>query len=123
MAHRSAAELEAERLLIEAAQRDRAAFAPLYERYVDQIFAYAHTLTRNRELAEDVTAATFAKAIEDLPRFQWRGVPYSAWLDRVAANMVARQARRRPTIQLDGHEPAGGVSPEQIVEQRARESE
>ena len=41
MAHRSAEELEAERLLIEAAQRDRAAFAPLYERYVDQIFAYA----------------------------------------------------------------------------------
>jgi RNA polymerase sigma-70 factor (ECF subfamily) len=123
VAHRSADELEAERLLIEAAQRERAAFAPLYERYVDQIFAYAHTLTRNRELAEDVTAATFAKAIEDLPRFQWRGVPYSAWLYRVAANMVARQARRPATLQLDGHEPAGGVSPEQIVEQKARESE
>ncbi len=67
MAHRSAEELEAERLMIEDAQRDRAAFAPLYERYVDQIYAYAHTLTRNRELAEDVTASTFAKAIEDLP--------------------------------------------------------
>ncbi|HSP65664.1 MAG TPA: sigma factor, partial [Candidatus Deferrimicrobium sp.] len=77
MAHRSAEELEAERLLVEAAQRDRAAFAPLYERYVDQIYAYAHTLTRNRELAEDVTASTFAKAMEDLPRFEWRGVPYS----------------------------------------------
>src|ERR1035437_1715797 len=57
MAHRSAGELEEERLMIEAAQRDRAAFAPLYERYVDQIFAYAHTLTRHRELAEDVERA------------------------------------------------------------------
>ena len=122
MAHRSAEELEAERLLIEAAQRDRAAFAPLYERYVDQIFAYAHTLTRNRELAEDVTASTFAKAIEDLPRFEWRGVPYSAWLYRVAANVVARQARRPAWLDLDEHQPVETQSPEQIVEQRDREA-
>lgn len=123
MAHRSAEELEAERLLILAAQRDRAAFAPLYERYVDQIFAYAHTLTRNRELAEDVTAATFAKAIEDIPRFEWRGVPYSAWLYRVAANLVARQARRPAWVDLDAHQPVDGLSPELIVEQRARAAE
>jgi RNA polymerase sigma-70 factor (ECF subfamily) len=123
MAHRSAAELEDERLMIDAAQRDRAAFAPLYERYVDQIFAYAHTLTRNREIAEDVTAATFAKALEDLPRFEWRGVPYSAWLYRVAANIVARRSRRPAALELNGHEVAAGGSPEAIVEQRERESE
>jgi RNA polymerase sigma-70 factor (ECF subfamily) len=123
MAHRSALELEAERRMIEAAQRDRAAFAPLYERYVDQIFAYAHTLTRNRELAEDVTAATFARAIEDLPRFEWRGVPYSAWLYRVASNLVARQARRPPWVDIDGHQPVDMTSPETIVEQRARDAE
>ncbi len=123
MAHRSAEELEAERLLIEAAQRDRAAFAPLYERYVEQIFAYAHTLTRNRELAEDVTASTFAKAIEDLPRFEWRGVPYSAWLYRVASNLVARQARRPAWSDLDMHQPVDEASPELIVEQRTREAE
>ena len=123
MAHRSAADLEAERLLIDAAQRDRAAFAPLYERYVDQIFAYAHTLTRNREIAEDVTAATFAKALEDLPRFEWRGVPYSAWLYRVAANIVARRSRRPAPLELDGHEIAAGGSPEAIFEQREREQE
>ena len=122
MAHRSAEELEAERLLVEAAQRDRAAFAPLYERYVDQIYAYAHTLTRNRELAEDVTASTFAKAMEDLPRFEWRGVPYSAWLYRVAANLVARQARRPAWLDIDSHQPVDGESPEVIVEQRDREA-
>ncbi len=122
MAHRSADELEAERLMIEAAQRDRAAFGPLYERYVDQIYAYAHTLTRNRELAEDVTAATFAKAIEDLPRFEWRGVPYSAWLYRVAANLVARQARRPAWIDIEAHQPVDTRSPEVIVEQSDREA-
>jgi RNA polymerase sigma-70 factor, ECF subfamily len=122
VAHRSAEELEAERLLIEAAQGDRAAFAPLYERYVDQIFAYAHSLTRNRELAEDVTAATFAKAIEDLPRFEWRGVPYSAWLYRVASNLVARQARRPAWVDIDTHQPIDHVTPEAIAEQRDREA-
>jgi RNA polymerase sigma-70 factor (ECF subfamily) len=122
VAHRSADELEAERLLIEAAQRDRAAFAPLYERYVDQIFAYAHSLTRNRELAEDVTASTFAKAIEDLPRFQWRGVPYSAWLYRVASNLVARQGRRPAWVDLEAHQPTDDQSPEVIVVQRDREA-
>jgi RNA polymerase sigma-70 factor (ECF subfamily) len=122
VAHRSAAELEEERLMVAAAQRDRAAFAPLYERYVDQIYAYAHTLTRNRELAEDVTASTFAKAIEDLPRFEWRGVPYSAWLYRVAANLVARQGRRPAWVDIDSHQPVDGESPEVIVEQRDREA-
>ena len=122
MVHRSAEELEAERLLIEAAQRNRAAFAPLYERYVDQIFAYAHSLTRNRELAEDVTASTFAKAIEDLPRFQWRGVPYSAWLYRVASNLVARQGRRPAWVDLEAHQPTDDQSPEVIVVQRDREA-
>src|SRR6202049_3238774 len=78
MAHRSAAELEEERLEILAAQRDRAAFATLYERYVDQIHAYVYTLTHDMEQADDGTAATFTRAIEELPRFQWRGGPYLA---------------------------------------------
>jgi len=113
MPHRSEAELAAERDLILAAQRDRAAFTPLYERYVDQIYAYAYSLTHNRELAEDVTAATFARAIEELPRFEWRGVPYSAWLYRVAANLVARDRRRPGWIELSPHVSDDGVGPEE----------
>src|SRR5579863_3422267 len=109
--------------MIEAAQRDRSAFAPIYERYVDQIHAYAYTLTRNRELAEDVTAATFAKAIEELPRFEWRGVPYSAWLYRVAANIVNRNARRAPWLEIAEHEPARERSPEEIAAQNERDDE
>ena len=100
MTKRTADELEEDRRLILAAQHDRAAFSALYERYVDQIFAYCLNLTKNRELALDVTAATFARAFEDLPRFQWRGVPYSAWLYRVAANLVARDRRRAGWVEL-----------------------
>jgi RNA polymerase sigma-70 factor (ECF subfamily) len=82
---------------------------------VDRIFAYVYTLTRDRELAEDVTAATFAKGLEELPRFEWRGVPYSSWLYRVAANLVARERRLpgwielTPTLVSDGEPPAEAV--------------
>ena len=116
MAHKSQDELRQERDLILAAQRDQAAFAPLYERYVDQIFAYAYTLTKNREQAEDVTAATFARAIEELPRFEWRGVPYSAWLYRVASNLVARERRRPGWIELGPHLSDGGLDPAEVAE-------
>lgn len=121
--HRTAAELEAERQQILAAQRDRAAFAPLYERYVDQIYAYVYTLTRDKEQAEDVTAATFAKAIEELPRFEWRGVPYSAWLYRVAGNLVTRERRRPGWIQLEPHLAGSDTDPADVAETMDREAE
>ena len=121
--HRSAAELETERQQILAAQRDRAAFAPLYERYVDQIYAYAYTLTKDKEQAEDVTAATFAKAIEELPRFQWRGVPYSAWLYRVAGNLVTREQRRPGWIELEPHLAADSADPSDVAERMDRDAE
>jgi RNA polymerase sigma-70 factor (ECF subfamily) len=120
MPHRTEAELEAERELILAAQRDPAAFAPLYERYVDQIFAYALSLTQDRETAEDVTAATFARAIEELPRFEWRGVPYSAWLYRVAGNLVVRGRRRPGWIELQPQIAADTPDPVEEAERRDR---
>lgn len=123
MPRRSDAELEEERLLILAAQRDRAAFAPLYERYVDQIFAYLFTLTKDRELAEDVTAATFARAIEELPRFQWRGVPYSAWLYRVAANLVSRHRRRPAWAELGPQVASDDPGPAERLVEEARAAE
>ena len=121
--HRTLAELEEERVQIEAAQRDRAAFAPLYERYVDQIYGYVLSLTKDREEAEDVTAATFAKAIEELPRFEWRGVPYSAWLYRVAANLVTRQRRRPGWVELDPYLASESDDPAELAERMDRDAE
>ena len=123
MPHRSPGELEVERRQILAAQRDREQFAPLYERYVDQIYAYAYGLTRSREQAEDVTAATFAKAMEELPRFEWRGVPYSAWLYRVAGNLVARSKRRPGWIELQPQLLAAPGDPADVAEGHARAAE
>lgn len=89
-----AGELEAERLLVEASQREPRHFARLYERYFDRVYAFALTRTRDRAEAEDVTAATFERAFQNLSRFRWVSVPFSAWLFRIAAN-AATDLRRQ----------------------------
>ena len=90
----SAKQLEAERQLVESSQRNPRRFAQLYDRYFDRIYAFALTRTGNRAAAEDVTADTFGQAFENLSRFQWRGVPFSAWLFRIAANAAADYYQR-----------------------------
>jgi len=84
-----ATQLEAERRLIASSQRHPRRFADLYERYFDRVYAFALTRAGERAAAEDITADTFRQAFENLSRFQWRGVPFSAWLLRIAANAAA----------------------------------
>ena len=106
---RTEAELEEERGLVEAAQRDAAAFQKLYDRYFDQIFSYVYYHCGSREQAEDITAATFQRGLEDLPNFRWRGVPYSAWLYRVASNLLARDHRRPAWLELNDEQVGEGT--------------
>ena len=92
---RPGADREAEeRRLIEAAQRDPARFADLYERYFELVYAYIARRLRDRNEAEDVTAEVFHKALRSLPRFKWTGAPFAAWLFRISANMIADRAQR-----------------------------
>jgi RNA polymerase sigma-70 factor (ECF subfamily) len=90
----NARQLEAERRLIEASQRQPKRFAQLYERYFDRVYAFALTRTGSRTAAEEVTSETFRVALENLPRFKWRGVPFSAWLFRIAANVATDSFKR-----------------------------
>jgi RNA polymerase sigma-70 factor (ECF subfamily) len=120
---RTEAELDEERLLVEAAQRDRAAFARLYDRYFDQIYSYVYYHCGSREQAEDVTAATFERALSDLPNFSWRGVPYSAWLYRVASNLLARDRRRPAWLELKEGAPLAAAEPEPDQAWLVREQE
>jgi len=116
---RSAEELEEERQLVEAAKTDPAAFAKLYDRYVDAIHAYVYHQTGSWERAEDVTATTFMRAYAEIGKFEWRGVPYSAWLYRVASHLVLRDHRRPGWIEL----PEGLVDPGEGPEDAAVRSE
>ena len=83
-----------ERRLIEAARREPARFADVYDNYFELVYAYVARRTRNRVEAEDVTAEVFRKALEHLPRFKWTGAPFAAWLFRIASNLIADRAKQ-----------------------------
>jgi RNA polymerase sigma-70 factor, ECF subfamily len=87
-------EAEDERQLIEAAQRDASRFAELYERNFERVYAFVVRRVRNRAEAEDVTSEVFHRALANLRRFEWRGVPFAAWLYRMAANAIADRGQR-----------------------------
>jgi len=100
MTERSAAELQDEARLIEAAKRDRNAFTALYDRYFDQIYSFCLYHTGRRDAAEDLASETFQRALEGIGDFEWRGIPYSAWLYKVASNLMAKERRRPAWIEL-----------------------
>lgn len=93
-----------EKDLIEAAQKDPLAFGVLYERYVDRIYNYIFHRVGNVCDAEDLTSRTFFRAFSHLADYRDQGYPFSAWLYRIAHNLVAnwhRDRSRRPLIALD----------------------
>jgi len=83
-----------ERLLVEAAQKDPARFGDLYELYFELVYAFVSRRVGSRDLVEDLTAEVFHKALANLHRFEWRGVPFGAWLLKIAANAITDQAKR-----------------------------
>jgi len=93
-------DMQDEAALILAAQRDIAAFGPLYARYVDRIYTYLRTRTGQVDDASDLTQQVFLQALDALPRYQPReGVSFAAWLFRIARNASPDwQRRQRPTI-------------------------
>ena len=95
-----------ERTLIEAAQADPARFVDLYERYFHRVYAYAIRRTASRAEAEDITSEVFERALVNLPKFEWRGVPLVAWLFRIAANAMAD---RRQQIERNSTDPPPDV--------------
>jgi RNA polymerase sigma-70 factor (ECF subfamily) len=83
-----------EQNLIEAARRDPAHFAELYERNFDRVYAYIVRRVRDRSEAQDLTSDVFHRALANLDSFEWRGAPFVAWLYRMAANGIADRAQR-----------------------------
>ena len=108
-----------ERLLIEAAQKDPARFAELYENNFARVYAFIVSRVRDRDAAEDLTAEVFHHALANLERFEWRGTPFVAWLFRIAANAMADRWQRTARESSD---PAPQVSEDtglEDIEQRA----
>jgi RNA polymerase sigma-70 factor, ECF subfamily len=80
---------EDELLLLEAAQKDPARFGDIYEHYFDRVYAYIARRVGNRDAAQDLTADVFHRALANIGKYESRGVPFAAWLFRIAANAIA----------------------------------
>jgi RNA polymerase sigma-70 factor (ECF subfamily) len=105
--------------LIEAAQRDPRHFAELYDSHFDRIYAYAVMRTHDREAAQDITSQVFHEALANLAKFEWRGVPFAAWLYRIASNAIADHAKRNAREQANLPEEVASSSDVENAEQRA----
>jgi RNA polymerase sigma-70 factor (ECF subfamily) len=108
-----------ERLQVAAAQRDPARFAELYENNFERVYAYVARRVQSREEAQAVTADVFHQALAGLPRFEWRGLPFVAWLLGIAANVLSDRWRRFARQQEVVMEDIGQVGMEDDFEQRA----
>ncbi|MFY9793609.1 MAG: sigma-70 family RNA polymerase sigma factor [Candidatus Sulfotelmatobacter sp.] len=105
-----------ERLLVEAAQKDPARFAELYENHFERVYAYVVRRVGNRAETEDLTSEVFHHALANLQKFEWRGIPFAAWLFRIAANLISDRWQRSNREQVaDG--------PEQIESIQAKGAE
>lgn len=107
--------------LIAAAKADKDAFGEIYRRYVERIYNYIYYRTGNRDEAEDLTARTFHRAMKHMPNYQDKGVPFSAWLYRIARNLVAnwhRDQSRRQMVSYEEvmHSQHGDTSPESFMQ-------
>jgi len=127
MAHRElrsqeSAPADTERLLIEAAQKDPARFAELYEIHFGRVYAFIARRVRDRSEIEDLTSEVFHQALAALPRFEWRGAPFAAWLFKIASNTIIDNVKKTAKEKAVTNLPADlEVSPAEIeeIEQRA----
>jgi RNA polymerase sigma-70 factor, ECF subfamily len=107
--------------LVRRAKEEREAFEALYRKYLKKVYTYIYYRVGNVDDAEDITESVFLHALIHLDRYQDRGIPFSAWLLRIAHNLVAnwhRNASRRRLVSIDAAEPVHDASPtpEEVAE-------
>jgi RNA polymerase sigma-70 factor (ECF subfamily) len=109
-----------ESALIAQAKSDGEAFGVLYEEHVDRIYNYLYYRTGNSHDAEDLTEKVFFRAMQHIDNYEDQGVPFSAWLYKIARNLLAnwyRDESKRKMISLDKFEHRqSGSSPELVTE-------
>jgi RNA polymerase sigma-70 factor (ECF subfamily) len=92
--HKNETELKQELLQIDAAKANPARFDVLYEKYYRPIFVFIYRRTANEELTADLTSHVFLKALINIKKYQFKGVPFSAWLFRIAFNEINMYFRK-----------------------------
>jgi len=87
-------EIRKEFATLERSKKDPQAFGELYEKYFDRIFNFILRQTDDEELAGDLCSQTFVNALNNLPKYEFRGFPFSAWLYKIAGNEINKHYRK-----------------------------
>lgn len=113
------ADEDRERQLIEAAQKDPSRFAELYEENFGRVWSFVIRRVRDRAIAQDITSEVFHQALANMAKFEWRGVPFAAWLYRIAANAIADHFAK--SARVESRQAEETVPPREIedIERRA----
>ncbi len=107
MYHQTSQRMEEELDWIRRAQRDPESFGPLYRKYHEQIFRYIYQRMDDEETAFDVTSQVFLKALNNLPKYEYRGVPFSSWLYRIAKSELYqsfRDKKAQRTVNIESYQ-------------------
>lgn len=108
---------DGEHQLVAQAKADPARFAALYETYFAEIFRFVQRRVQQRDLTADLTQQTFLKAMLGLARYEPRGLPFRAWLYRIALNEVRMYWRKKKEVLIDlGYREVKGLSVEMGLE-------
>jgi RNA polymerase sigma-70 factor (ECF subfamily) len=102
--HQSDTRIHTELQIIEKAKKNPKHFAPLYEEYHESIFRYVIKRVNDSDLACDITSNVFVKAISNLSKYEFRGLPFSSWLFRIAKSEVYqsfRDQKAKRTVSID----------------------
>ena len=110
-----------ESLVWRAKQGDQQAFAQLYEEHFDRIYRYVVLRIGDKTEAEDMTQQVFINALHSISSFKWKGIPFSAWLFRIAHNQVVdyfRKKAKQATVPLDESQVSSDSNPQLMAEHK-----
>ena len=107
-------------LVRRAVQRDREAFASLYDKHVERIYKHIYYLVSNKSDAEDITQEVFIRAWKYIDKYRYTGAPFAAWLMKIARNLIADHYKARKKVdrlvELEACSQAGETNPEAVTE-------
>ncbi len=112
-------EVDPDRALVEKAQQSPEAFGLIFDIYYAKILSYALKRVGDASVAQDIASETFSKAFLHLKRFSWRGIPFSAWLYRIAGNEIKMHYRRpKRSLSLESLREEGFDAQSELQEER-----
>ena len=88
-------EIQQEYKILERARKNPRAFGELYEKYFDRIFNFIFRQTDDEDLTADLCSQTFLIILKNLEKYEFRGVPFSAWLYKIASNEINKHYRKQ----------------------------